>query len=142
MMKFRLPSRPLPNHPNPNRIIPSHTLHIRHSNSILISSTHLSRRKLRLTYPIYARQRGLYILHLPIPPRRTRRVLRLIQYNRNMKHRNRTTIRCYSNSIHRLRTSMRTNIILRCHSNYKPTISHSIRRHNTSRVNLRGFFSG
>lgn len=141
MMKLWLLTWPLPNHSNPHRTFPSNTLYIRHINSILISYPHLSRRKLRLTYPLYTCKRSLHILHLPFSSRRTRHILRLLQHNWNLKHRHYLTIRCNSNSIHGLRPTMRTNILLRSHSNYKSTISYPLHRHNPSRMNLRGILS-
>lgn len=131
----------MPNNSNPNRLISSHTLHIRHNYSILISNTHLPRRQLRLTYPIYTRKRSLNILHLLIPSCRTRNILWVIHIHRNMKHWSCTIICCNSNSIHRICTSMRTNILLRSHSNYQPIISYPLYRNNLGRVNLRRILS-
>lgn len=129
----------MPNNSNSNRLISSHTLHIRHNYSILISYTHLPRRQLRLTYPIHTRKRSLNILHLLIPSCGAWNILWIIHIHRDMKHRSCTIICCNSNSIHRICTSMRTNILLRSHSNYQPTISYPLYRNNPSRVNLRGF---
>lgn len=58
-----------------------------------------------------------------------------------MKHRNYPTVCCYGNSLHRLCTPMRSNIILRRHSNYKPPVSYPLYRLNPGRVNLRRLFS-
>lgn len=131
----------MPNNSNHYRPVPSNTLHIRHSNSIFISYPHLPRRKLRLTNSIFTCQRSFNILYLLIPPRRTRNVLWILHLPRNMKHWNRPTICSNSHRIHRLRTSMRTDIILRSHSNYKSTISYPLYRHYPSRMNLRGILS-
>lgn len=131
----------MPHSPNYHRPIPSNTLHIRHFNSILISYPHLPRRKLRLTNPILTRQRSFNILYLPIPSCRARDILRILYFPRNMKHWSSPTICSHSNCIHRLCTPMRTNIILRGHSNYKPIISHPLYWHHPSRMNLRRFLS-
>uniref|UniRef100_A0A8D1PFY7 Uncharacterized protein n=1 Tax=Sus scrofa TaxID=9823 RepID=A0A8D1PFY7_PIG len=72
MMKLRFPLRHLPNLANPNRPVLSNTLHIRHNNSFLISYTHLSRRKLRMSYSLSTCKRSIHILYLPIHPRRPR----------------------------------------------------------------------
>uniref|UniRef100_A0A8C9HT52 Uncharacterized protein n=1 Tax=Piliocolobus tephrosceles TaxID=591936 RepID=A0A8C9HT52_9PRIM len=104
------------------------TLLTRHLLCLLLNRTYHSRCKLWLNYPLSPRQRRLYVLHLPIPTRRPRLILRLISSPRNLKHRRRTPIHNHGNSLHRLHTPMRTNIILRCHSNYKPTIINPIDR--------------
>ena len=141
MMKLWVPSRSLPNSPNHYRSFLSQTLHIRYNNSLFISNTHLSRRKLRVTNPIYTRKRSLNIFYLLIPSCRTRLILWIIYIYRNLKHWSTSTVRSHSHSIYRLRPSMRTNIILRCHSYYKPPISHPIYWNNPSRMNLRGLLS-
>uniref|UniRef100_A0A8D0XSS0 Uncharacterized protein n=1 Tax=Sus scrofa TaxID=9823 RepID=A0A8D0XSS0_PIG len=73
MMKLRFPSRYLPNFTNPNRPIPSNTLYIRYNNSLLISNTYLSRRKLWMNYSLPTCKWSINILHLPIHPCRPRR---------------------------------------------------------------------
>lgn len=140
-MKFWLSSRNLLNSPNYHRTLLSHTLHIRYNNSFLISHPHLPRRKLRMTYSILTRKRSFYILYLSISPRRTRYILWILYIHRNMKYWSSPTIRSNSYSIHRLCTSMRTNIILRCNSNYKPSISYPLYRNNPSWMNLRRILS-
>lgn len=140
-MKLRLPFRNLPNSPNYYRTILSYTLYIRYNNSLLISNTHLPRRKLRMINPIYTRKWSLYILYLLISTCRTRHVLWILYIYRNMKHWSSTTIRSNSHSIYRLCTPMRTNIILRSNSNYKPFISYSLHRNNPCRMNLRWVLS-
>lgn len=131
----------MPYSSNYHRPIPSNTLHIRHFNSILISYPHLPRRKLWLTNPILTCQWSLNILYLLIPPCRPRNILRILHLFRNMKHWSCPIICSHSNRIHRLCTSMRTNIILRGHSNHKPIISYSLYWHHPSRMNLRRLLS-
>lgn len=126
MMKLRLPPRNMSRYSNHHRSIFSNTLHIRYYNSILISHPYLPRRKLRLTHPILTCQRSLNIFHLLIPTHRTKYILRLLHFHRNMKHWNYSPIHSHSNCIHRLRTAMRTDILLRSNSNYKLTISYPI----------------
>lgn len=138
-MKLRFPLRHLPNLANPNRPVLSNTLHIRHNNSFLISYTHLSRRKLRMSYSLSTCKRSIHILYLPIHPRRPRSILRILYIPRNMKHWSSPTIYRYSNSLHRLRPALRTNIILRSYGHHKSTISYPLYRNRPRRMNLRGF---
>uniref|UniRef100_A0A8C0WK66 Uncharacterized protein n=1 Tax=Castor canadensis TaxID=51338 RepID=A0A8C0WK66_CASCN len=136
-MKLRLPTRNLLNPTNHNRIISSNTLHIRHHNSILFSRTYLLRRKLWLNYPLSPCQRSFHIIYLPIHTRRMRNLLRIIHLHRNMKHRYYLTIHSHSYHLHRICSPMRTNIILRSHSNYQPTFSNPVHWIQSSRMNLR-----
>lgn len=140
-MEFRLPPRYMPHHSNHYRPFPSNTLHIRHNNSILISHPYLPRCKLRLINPISTCKRSLHILYLLIPSRRTGYLLRIIYLPRNMKHRSNPLIRSHSNCIHRICSSMRTDIFLRCHSNYKSFIRYPLYWDYPSRMNLRWLLS-
>uniref|UniRef100_A0A8C9LK29 Uncharacterized protein n=1 Tax=Piliocolobus tephrosceles TaxID=591936 RepID=A0A8C9LK29_9PRIM len=117
--------------------IPRNTLLTRHLLCFLLNRTYHSRCKLRLNYPLSPRQWRLYILHLPIPARRPRLILWLILPPRNLKHRHYTPTHNHSNSLHGLRISMRTNIILRCHSNYKFIIGNPIYRNYSCSMGLR-----
>uniref|UniRef100_A0A8C0MPD7 Uncharacterized protein n=1 Tax=Canis lupus familiaris TaxID=9615 RepID=A0A8C0MPD7_CANLF len=81
MMKLRIPTGCMPNPTNSNRTIPSHTLHIRHSNSLFISHPYLPRRKLRLNYPIYTCKWSLHIFHLSIYTQRMGIILRLLLFD-------------------------------------------------------------
>uniref|UniRef100_A0A4X2L4Z0 Uncharacterized protein n=1 Tax=Vombatus ursinus TaxID=29139 RepID=A0A4X2L4Z0_VOMUR len=136
-MKFWITIRNLPYHTNPNRPIPSHTLHLRYPNSLLFSSPYLPRCESRLTHPQPPRQRSIYILHMPVPPHWPRNLLWLLPLQRNMKHRSISSTHSYSNCFRWLCTPMRTNILLRCNRNYQLIISHPLRRHHPSRMNLR-----
>uniref|UniRef100_A0A5G2Q922 Uncharacterized protein n=1 Tax=Sus scrofa TaxID=9823 RepID=A0A5G2Q922_PIG len=138
-MKLRFPSRYLPNFTNPNRPIPSNTLYIRYNNSLLISNTYLSRRKLWMNYSLPTCKWSINILHLPIHPCRPRPILRILCISRNMKHQSNSIIYCYSNSLHGLRPTLRTNIILRSYCHHKPTISYSLYWNKPCRMNLRRF---
>lgn len=129
----------MPYNSNHYRPVLSNTLYIRHRNSILISYPHLSRCELWLINSISTCQRSFNIFYLPIPSRRTRNVLRILHLSRNMKYWNHSAIRSYSNRIHRLCASMRTNILLRSNSNYKPIISYPLHWLYPSRMNLRWF---
>uniref|UniRef100_A0A8C0JLJ1 Uncharacterized protein n=1 Tax=Canis lupus dingo TaxID=286419 RepID=A0A8C0JLJ1_CANLU len=113
----------MPNPTNSNRTIPSHTLHIRHSNSLFISHPYLPRRKLRLNYPIYTCKWSLHIFHLSIYTQRMGIILRLLRIHRNMKYWNYPPICNYSHGIHRLRLTMKTNIFLKSNCHHKLTFS-------------------
>uniref|UniRef100_A0A8C6AHV9 Uncharacterized protein n=1 Tax=Monodon monoceros TaxID=40151 RepID=A0A8C6AHV9_MONMO len=113
MMKLWLPTGPLPNHTNPNRLIPSNTLYARHLNCFFISRTYLSRRKLQLSHPIPTRKWSLHILHLPLRPHRTWPILQFLYIPRNMKYQRTSTTNSYSHRIRRLYPTLRTDIILR-----------------------------
>ena len=140
-MKFWVPSWNLPNPSNSYRFIFRYSLHISHNNSLLISYPHLSICQLRLNHPTYTCQRSLHILHLPPPTCRTRPTLRILYIPQNMKHQHYPTIFSYSNSIHRLCFTTRTNVLLRCNHNYQLTITHPTHWNQPHRVNLRRFFS-
>uniref|UniRef100_A0A8D2CY82 Uncharacterized protein n=1 Tax=Sciurus vulgaris TaxID=55149 RepID=A0A8D2CY82_SCIVU len=75
MMKLWLTPWTLSPNSNLNWSILSYTLYIRHNNSFFLRNSHLPRRKLWLTNPIYACQWRLPILYLPIPPCRPRSLL-------------------------------------------------------------------
>lgn len=137
LMKFWLSSRGVLRNPNPDRIIPSHTLHSRYSNSLQLSHPYLSRRQLRLNPPLPPRQRSLHILYLPLSARRPRPLLWIIYPHWNLKYWHSPPVCCNSNSIHGLRTTMRTNILLRGNRYYKSPISHPLYRHRPGRMNLR-----
>uniref|UniRef100_A0A8C0W6N9 Uncharacterized protein n=1 Tax=Castor canadensis TaxID=51338 RepID=A0A8C0W6N9_CASCN len=117
--------------------ISSITLHIGHHNSILFSCTYLPRCKLRLNHPIPPCQRSFHILYLPIHTHRTRNLLWIIHLHRNMKCRHHLTIHSYSHRLYRICPPMRTNIILKSHSNHKPTLSNPVYQVRSSRMNLR-----
>uniref|UniRef100_A0A8C4LU49 Uncharacterized protein n=1 Tax=Equus asinus TaxID=9793 RepID=A0A8C4LU49_EQUAS len=106
-----------------------HTLHIRHNNCLLIRHPHLSRRQLRMNHSIPPCQRSIHILYLPLHPRRTRPLLRLLHIPRDMKHWNYPTFYSNSHSIHGLCPTMRPNILLRGNSHHKPPISNPLHRY-------------
>ena len=141
MMKLWLPPRHLLNFTNPNRPIPSNTLYIRYNNSILFCNPHLPRCELWLNHSIHTRKWGINILHLPIHACRTRPILRIIHFLRNMEHRSNPPICNNSHSIHRLCPTMRTDIILRGNSHHQSPLSNPIHWHEPSRMNLRGILS-
>ncbi|KAF5920408.1 hypothetical protein HPG69_009658, partial [Diceros bicornis minor] len=77
---------------------------------------------------------SIYILHLPIHPCRARSLLWILQLPRNMKYRNYPTIHCKSHSIHRLRPTMRQNILLRNNRHYKSSLSHPLHQQQSTLV--------
>lgn len=58
-----------------------------------------------------------------------------------MKYRHPASICSYSNCLHGLRPTMRTNIFLRGHCNYQPPICHPLYRHRPCPMNLRRVLS-
>jgi len=140
-MKLWITTRNLPNSTNCDRAIPSHTLLPKHRHRLQKSKTYLPRRKLRLTPTNTTRQRSIPILRLHLPTYRTKHILWIIQLHTHMVCRSSNPIPNHSNSVYRLRTTMRTNIILRCNSNYKPTISHPLCRKGGSPMSMRGICS-
>uniref|UniRef100_A0A8C0LN02 Uncharacterized protein n=1 Tax=Canis lupus dingo TaxID=286419 RepID=A0A8C0LN02_CANLU len=127
-MKLRVPAWSVSDSTDSNRFIFSHTLYIRHINSLLISYSHLSRRQLRLNHLLYTCKRSLHILYLPFYTRRMRTILWLLCIHRNMKYWNNSLICNYSHSIHRLCPTMKTNILLRSNCHHKPTLSNPLHR--------------
>ena len=140
MMKLWLPTRPLLNYTNLNRLIPSNTLHTGHLDCFFISRTHLPRRQLWLNHSILTRKWSLHVLHLPLHPHRTQPILRFPHISRNMKHWRTPTTNNHSHCIRRLCPTLRTNIILRCNRHHQPPISNPLHRQHLSRMNLRWVF--
>lgn len=140
-MKLWLTLRNLPRHPNPDRIILSNTLYLRHSNRLPIRNTHLPRRQLRLSSTLSTRQRSIHILYLLIPARRPRPLLRILYLYRNLKRGHPTSFCRNSNSLHRLCTPMRPNILLRGYRHHQPTLSNPLHRNHPRRMNLRRILS-
>lgn len=140
-MKLWLTTWGVPNHSNSHRIIPSHTLHIRHANRILFSSPHLPRRQLWLNHSLPPCQRSINIFPMSLRPHWTWNLLRLLLIFRNLKHWNHPTTHNYSHRFHRIRPPMGTDIILRGNCNHQPSISHPLHRHRPSRMSLRWILS-
>uniref|UniRef100_A0A8C3U2B8 Uncharacterized protein n=1 Tax=Catharus ustulatus TaxID=91951 RepID=A0A8C3U2B8_CATUS len=131
-MKFWISIGHLPCHTNRHRPASSHTLHSRYFPSLQLSRPHVSKCPIRLINPKPTRKRSLILLHLHLPPHRPRILLRLVPKQRNLKHRSYPPPSPYSNRLRRLRTSLRTNIILRSYSNYQPILSNPLYWPNTS----------
>ena len=140
LMELWLPPRALFSLPNPHRTFPSYTLYFRHRHSLLIRGTHLPGRKLRMTYPKYTRQRRFLLFHLHLPSHWPGTLLRVILIQRDVKHRSYPSPTSNNDSIRRLCSSLRTNILLRCNRYYKPSLSRPIRGQHPGSVNLRGLF--
>uniref|UniRef100_A0A5F9CD40 Uncharacterized protein n=1 Tax=Oryctolagus cuniculus TaxID=9986 RepID=A0A5F9CD40_RABIT len=103
-----------------------------HNNSILIGNSYLPRHKPWLTYSISPCQWSIDVFYLPLYTHRPWNLLWLINISRNLKHRHYSIILRNSNSIHRLCSPMRPNIILRGNSNYQPLISHPLHQNKLS----------
>jgi len=65
-------------------------------------------------------------------------ILRIIQRHTHMVSMGSNPILNHSNSIHMICITMRTNIILRCNCNYKPSICNPVRRKGSSSMSMRG----
>jgi len=137
-MKLWVINRNMLNYSNYHRPISIYTLCVSHRTSLLVSSPYFSRCKLRMNHSLYSCQRRLHIFPIPVHPYGARNLLWVLQTNRNMKYRSYSIYSNYSNSLYRICSTLRSNKILRCHSNYKPLLRHSLHRQNTSRVNVRG----
>lgn len=111
-MEFWFSARYLFNSSNPNRIVPSDTLYTRYDNHLLISHTYLLRYKLWVNYPIHnANEASIFFICLFI---HVGCGLYCGSYN-VLETWNIGVILLYrhSHSTYRLRTALRTNIILR-----------------------------
>ena len=107
-MKPWFPTGHLLSSTNLDRFIPSKTLYIRHNHHFFISNTCLPRCYLWMSYPISTCKWSLHIFYLPIYSCRTRLILLIPYFFRNMKHWNQL-IYSHSYSIYRLSYST-TNI--------------------------------
>lgn len=141
-MKLWVPTRAMLSYPDPNRPVPSHALHLRHFNRILISSPYLPGRELRLTNPQCTRQRSILLLHLYLYTYCPRPVLRLLPLQGNLKYWCSPSTSCYDNSLRRLCPPMGPNIFLRCYSNYESPLRCTICGQCSSSMNLGRIFSG
>ena len=106
---------------NCNWIISSHTLLPKHRHCIHNIKTHLSRRKLRIATTNTPCKRSLIIFRLHLFTHRAKLILRIIQLRTHIVSRGSNLILNHSNSIHSICITVRTNIILRCNCNYKPS---------------------
>uniref|UniRef100_A0A8C9EZQ4 Uncharacterized protein n=1 Tax=Pavo cristatus TaxID=9049 RepID=A0A8C9EZQ4_PAVCR len=104
-------------------------------------SPHMSKRTIRLTHPKSSCKRSFILLHLHLPPHWTRPILRLLLIQRNLKHRSNPPPHAHSNRLRRLRTPMRSNIILRSNCYHKFILSNPLYRTNPSRMSLRRILS-
>lgn len=136
-MKFWVSSWVMFNNTNYYRDPPSHTLLFRHFSRFQQCNSHLPRCILRLNYSFYSCQRSLLLLYLPLFTHQTRSVLYILQNTRNLKHWSVNSFHCYSNSLHRLRASLGSNIFLRSHSNYQLAVSYPVYRPRNCTMNLR-----
>lgn len=140
-MKLWINFRTMLNYPNFKRVIFSHTLRTKHTNSFSKSNPHLSRRKYRLINSYTSCKRSINILRLYVPSYRTRDLLWILFSYRNLKYRSSNLFTYYSLCFPRLCFTLRANIFLRSYSDYKSSFSHSIFRTNFSLLNLRRIFS-
>ena len=98
----------------------------------------MSRRKLRMTTTNAPCKWSLTIFCLHLLTHRAKPILWIIQLHTHMIRRRSNSIPNYSNSIYRICPTMRTNSILRCNRNYKPSISISICGKGSSSMSMGG----
>jgi len=125
-MKLRVPPRPLSSYSNHYRLILKNTLRTKYRNSLLISSTYLPRRKLWLITPIHSRKWSFNILPIYLSSCGARTILRILHPQGNLKHRSYPIPSYHGHCLHRLCSTLRTNKILRGHSNYQPILSYPL----------------
>lgn len=140
-MKLWIHPRNLPGNSNPNRTAPSRPLHRRYHSSLLIRSQHMPKRTVWVTNPQPTCKRSLPLLYLHLPPHRPRLLLWFIPLQGNLKHRNYPPTNPDSNSLRWLCPTLRPDIILRCHSHYKPILRNPLHWTDPSRVSLRRILS-
>jgi len=82
------------------------------------------------------RKRSLIILRMHLPTYRTKYILRVLQLHTHVIGGGSNSIPNYSNSFHRICTTVRANIILRCNRNHKPPISNSLCRKRSCTMSM------
>lgn len=127
--------------PNLDRPFLSYALHLRHFNRILFSKPHLPRCKLWLTDPKFTRQRRIILFYLHLHTHRPRSVLRVISLQRDLKYWCYPISARHNDRFRRLRSTLRSNIILGRHSNYQSTLSGPLYRRRPGSMNLRRVLS-
>lgn len=132
----------MPSNTNHNRTTNLHTLLIQNPRSIQISNSPKTRCKKRPHNTIYAHKRSIPILHPSIRTHRTRSSILLTKkQKRSVINRTNTTSNSNSNSVPRICTTMRSNIILRSHRNYQHLFSNSIHGKINRRMDMRKLLS-
>merc|ERR1712062_419241 len=122
LMKLWFSSRPMPRYPSHHWPLFSNTLHPSCRYSILFSSPHYTRRKLRMTSSLYPCKRCIFLLYLFIHSRSPWTILWLFFLSRNMSNRSNHLNFNNSNCFCRLCLTLGPNKILRCHCHYKPLL--------------------
>lgn len=141
MMKFWILTRPMPDYSNYYGPIPIHTLYPPCRNSFLLRSPLNPRCQLRMNNTKHSRKWGLLIFYMLIPPHRTKYILWILLFLRNLKYWHLSTNSSYTNSFPRICPTLRSNKILRSNCYYKPSFRHPLHRKNPCRMNLRGVCS-
>lgn len=113
---------------DPNRPLPCYTLFPRCLFSLLLSRPYLPGCKLRLGYSECARQRSLILLHLYLHAHCPRTILWFFPIQGDMKRRRCPSPIGNSNRIRWVRSSLRTNVVLRCYRYYQSFIRYSLCR--------------
>ena len=108
-----------------------------HWHCIQYSKTYLSRRKLWMPTTHTTCKRCITIFRLHLPTYWTKLILRITQHHTRLICRCSNPILNHGNRIYRIRPTLRTNIILTCNSNYKPSISNPICRKGNCSMRMR-----
>lgn len=140
-MKLRVTSWPYLGHTNHNRNFTHHALLNRCYFCFQLTYSHYPRRKLRMAPTKHPCKRGISILYPNLPTYCSRPILWFLPLQKNMICRHPALTYNNSNSVHRLRSSLRTNIILSRYSHYKHNIHHPLHWTHPSRMNLRRLLS-
>ena len=85
----------------------------------------------------HANGASLFFVCIYVFTHRAKFIVRIIQVHKHVVSRGSNPILNHSNSIHRIRITMRKNIILRCNFNYKPSSCIPVRRKGISSLSMR-----
>ena len=141
-MEIRLAAGYMPNITDNHWPVSSYALHFRYIPSILINKTHLPRCKIRMTPPKNPRQHRILLFLVYVLSHRPRNILRLLYKKGNLKSGRYTFTSDYVNRLRGLRTTLRSNVFLRGHSNNQPYIRSPIHRNLYSSMIMRRVFGG
>lgn len=141
-MKYRIHSIRMLRFTNHHRSNNLHTIFNKPIINIRTSNNNFTKHHYRLTTTNTTLPRSHFILRLYIHSHKTKPMNQFTQNKtKNMNYRNDHIITNYNNSIPRICTTMRTNIILRSHSNHKYTICNPIPRKKSRNMVVRKLLS-
>lgn len=97
----------------------------------------MPRCKLRLATTKNTCEMRLHVFYMHVLPHRTWHLLRIVQQGRNMKSRSHPVLTHNPNRLYGICLSLRTNVVLSRHRNYKPSIRHPIHGNDNSPMIMR-----